>query len=316
MSIKIKSLSKRFKKNQSFFYFLSLLFIGLVFFQSCGKGLVNSSNILSSSSSVNLVQRGATLYTVNCSACHGPLAQSAKIGATVDRITIALNTQPAMTSLKNTLSADDILAIEAALAPVQVSPTPIGGNANDITMPESFVALGSRKYVESVLNNAFVDPNGDATTNTFIKGLSSQLVAAQSNAFGGPCSRYDGDCPGGLNADGGPLIGHTPGIATNSLSNPIRMGYRTRVCEQLVENNTAVSQVLKLAGALTTISQATPANITLVFNLFNAGGVVSATTLTSLQTVYNQAITNKYTTTDGWRFVILAICMGPEVDTL
>lgn len=54
---------------------------------------------------------GATLYEVNCSGCHGPGDNSAKAGATVDRINNGINSVSSMTYLSDVLTAADVQAI-------------------------------------------------------------------------------------------------------------------------------------------------------------------------------------------------------------
>jgi mono/diheme cytochrome c family protein len=57
---------------------------------------------------------GASLYALNCAGCHGPLATSAKIGASVSRIQSAISTVSGMKTLSS-LTATQIQAISTAL---------------------------------------------------------------------------------------------------------------------------------------------------------------------------------------------------------
>ena len=58
---------------------------------------------------------GAALYTADCSSCHGPLASSAKLGATAAQIQTGISSVSAMKSL-STLTTAQIQAIAAALS--------------------------------------------------------------------------------------------------------------------------------------------------------------------------------------------------------
>jgi mono/diheme cytochrome c family protein len=69
------------------------------------------------------VTDGATLYANYCASCHGPLATSAKIGATSARIQNAVSTISQMNSL-TTLTSTQIQAIATAL---QALPMPTDG---------------------------------------------------------------------------------------------------------------------------------------------------------------------------------------------
>ena len=71
---------------------------------------------------------GATLYATACAACHGPLATSAKAGATVTRITTAIG--PGVGSIASmaylsSLTPTDITAIAGSLATVTPPTTPV-----------------------------------------------------------------------------------------------------------------------------------------------------------------------------------------------
>ncbi|HEY4785343.1 MAG TPA: c-type cytochrome [Bacteroidales bacterium] len=69
------------------------------------------------------VTDGATLYANNCASCHGPLATSTKIGATVTRIQNAISTVSQMNTL-STLTSTQIQAIATTL---QSIPMPTDG---------------------------------------------------------------------------------------------------------------------------------------------------------------------------------------------
>lgn len=58
---------------------------------------------------------GATLYTTNCSGCHGALAVSAKRGINLSRLNSALSSVGTMTSLAGSLSSEQRQAIVNAL---------------------------------------------------------------------------------------------------------------------------------------------------------------------------------------------------------
>lgn len=71
---------------------------------------------------------GATLYATACAGCHGPLATSAKAGATVTRITTAIG--PGVGSIASmaylsSLTPADITAIAGSLATVTPPTTPV-----------------------------------------------------------------------------------------------------------------------------------------------------------------------------------------------
>lgn len=81
------------------------------------------ASALSTSSTTPPVTDGATLYANNCAGCHGPLATSAKIGATSTRIQNAISTVSAMSTL-SALTPTQVQAIATAL---QAQPMPTDG---------------------------------------------------------------------------------------------------------------------------------------------------------------------------------------------
>ena len=67
---------------------------------------------------------GVSLYGSDCAICHGPLASSGKIGATVSRIQGAINNNIGGMGYLSTLAADQVQAIATALATVTPAPNP------------------------------------------------------------------------------------------------------------------------------------------------------------------------------------------------
>jgi mono/diheme cytochrome c family protein len=87
---------------------------------------------------------GATLYNANCATCHGPLATSAKLGASFVRIQNAISGNVGgMGSLPNltALTGPDLQAIEAAL-----NPTPTGAPASGVPATPPTVIDGAALY--------------------------------------------------------------------------------------------------------------------------------------------------------------------------
>lgn len=68
---------------------------------------------------------GAALYTANCAGCHGALATSRKLGATVVRVQNALSGNVGGMGFLTSLTAADIQAIVTALNPQGSTPAPV-----------------------------------------------------------------------------------------------------------------------------------------------------------------------------------------------
>jgi len=70
------------------------------------------------------VTDGPTLYAQNCAGCHGPLAQSSKIGRTAAQIQAAINANVGNMGTLSNLTAAQVQAIADALAPKRADTTP------------------------------------------------------------------------------------------------------------------------------------------------------------------------------------------------
>ena len=104
---------------------LSLLF----FYVNCSGGFdPNSGKSLTSLASVGDTDTttfsGKVIYEKNCAACHGPIEQTKKPNRTVEQITSAISTVPQMKFL-SFLSAEEILALSAALKPTAAAEPPV-----------------------------------------------------------------------------------------------------------------------------------------------------------------------------------------------
>jgi mono/diheme cytochrome c family protein len=67
---------------------------------------------------------GAALYASSCAGCHGPLASSAKQGASIARVQAAITNDTGGMGALSTLSVSDVQAIVTVLTPGTPTPTP------------------------------------------------------------------------------------------------------------------------------------------------------------------------------------------------
>ena len=99
---------------------------GMKIFSSLTAAQIQAiANALKTTTPIPTPTDGATLYTNYCSSCHGLLASSAKIGASVSRIQNAIGSVSAMSSLSSLTSAQ-IQAISNALTS---TPMPTDGTS-------------------------------------------------------------------------------------------------------------------------------------------------------------------------------------------
>lgn len=242
---------------------------------------------------------GVALYNQHCSICHSSLAASTKRGRSAAQISSAINSISQMSSLKN-LSTAQVNAIATALGDVE---PPALEKVSDPIIP-----LGNRTYLESLYNDLFVATSNPTADDTKIKNLTSSLLLKQVVAHGGPCLKYDASC-NTSQADTAPFALGSPS------GNSMRKGYTTRTCEQVLEIDKSVTNVLgKVSFTVSTPINQT--NVQTLFLLFNPGKTPTSAVLTSLVNIGTAAKNSGYSTTDQWRFTLLPLCLSSTLDIL
>ena len=78
---------------------------------------------------------GATLYSTNCAACHGPLATSRKIGITLARLQSAIASNTGGMGFLNILTGGQQQALVGVLTPAATTPAPTPAPAPTPTVP-------------------------------------------------------------------------------------------------------------------------------------------------------------------------------------
>jgi cytochrome c5 len=85
----------------------------------CGRGFnvagLDEATLSRSAAEAEILQ-GKALYDARCASCHGSSESSPKIGSSISQIGNAIDTQPAMASLRGTLSSNQIRVISLALS--------------------------------------------------------------------------------------------------------------------------------------------------------------------------------------------------------
>lgn len=155
------------------------------------------------------------------------------------------------------------------------------------------------------MTSLFVNPTSTSAQSTTIKARIKALISNQVASMGGPCNRYEGNCPGG-DQSSAPMV---------PLSNAVRKGYIIRACDEVLSQDEAVTTALANVNLVAT-SAATDANIISVLNLFFPGREITADILSDLKTQHQAAIGLGQTTTDAWRFVFVGLCTSPLLEML
>ena len=208
---------------------------------------------------------------------------------------------------KRPIRSCDIAAVEAA---VNAQSTTAPG----IWMPQRNVSLrlADRNYVLSVLVKIFGVPVTGSVA--FINNL--------NNIYGGNFDTYDivrDDVTKTLivntTPEGYPLTAFdkTPNGSIIGAINPIRVAITTRVCEDIVKNNTYILNAIKNAVGnqnltLTTVPFPFKADFAAVHALFYPSDPVSQNTNDALICVADSELL----AIDQWRNIFLTLCITPE----
>ncbi len=110
---------------------------------------------------------GATLYSNNCSGCHGPLATSSKLNRTATQIQTAINANTGGMGGLSSLTPTNVQAIADALAGGGTTPTPTTGEQRYISLCQSCHGF-----------------NGTGGSAKAIVGVSASQITNAVNAIG------------------------------------------------------------------------------------------------------------------------------------
>lgn len=240
---------------------------------------------------------GEELYATNCETCHQPLAQSTKKNRSAMTIRNAIAGQAAMKFL-SFLTSEQIDLIAVALMPSAPDPK------NMVDVFTYGVPLGTRTFVASKLSSLFSGPLERVEHDRIVRAN----ITSQVPLFGGPCNRWDGDCPGNaLRLDLNSNASMSPS------ANTPRAGYQLRACEELTARDSAVKNLLQKVG-LSETSVATDASLRRAYAAFFPGRSPSAASMSSMMAVFDGARVLSNLPLDGWRMLFYGLCEAPGFD--
>lgn len=244
---------------------------------------------------------GQLLYAQNCAVCHGALGSSTKKDRSVAQISGAITAIPQMNALTH-LSSAQLNAIAQALAQDDDEQPSLNG----VTDPQ--LTLGNRTYLESLYTELFVASSNTNADDAKIRNIASSLLRDQVGANGGPCLAYDSSCPSSQRATAPYAVGFANG-------NAMRKGYTTRACEEILEIDRAVTNVLSKAG-LNQNSTVSANTAQALFQVFHPGQTATGEVLNSLVAVANASRAKGHSALDQWRFTVLPLCLSSTMDIL
>lgn len=156
---------------------------------------------------------------------------------------------------------------------------------------ETRLRLGDRSYVSSVLTSVFGPSAEDPAQD---------LIDPNIAAFGGPCDPYASGCNGSSSQ------ASVIGVATSS-----REALRTRACERIVANDTAVNFAVSQAGAMAA-NRPADGEIRRAYDLFYPGKNPTHEGFLALENVVASAESQGLAPLESWRFLFLSLCLAPD----
>lgn len=242
-------------------------------------------------------QTGTNLYRINCSNCHGVLENSSKKFRNFHQIKNAISNIDAMNTLElRELSDDDIRAISEVLNVTQT--TPIDNERLDVSL-----RLGSRRYVESVFKQIFditSEDNSDLRNRVF-----------RNKDFGGACDYYaaalTGNSTGEFNNERC-WSGVKPVMQTNYSNN--RSAHSINTCERVIKKENLFEKAMSKVTA--TSSDFTSQSFIKLYQLFYLLEVPSNSVIEEFKLLFRTQSSRK----EGWRSVLMGVCMSPEWQVL
>lgn len=248
---------------------------------------------------------GKTLYTTNCSSCHGDFANSTKLGKAASDISSAIATQPQMSFLSH-LTPTEIGQIAYALEALSQAPPP------EDTSTAQYLGLSvNRSMLKSNLQEIFVTDGTPDASDTAINTSIQNLVNGRPEAFGGNCSRNDPGCIASCGTSGDSTCVGLYDVITNASPTPavnvVTQGYLEQVCEQILSVDKATQTALSKAGVVSMVAP-NATDVTTVFRFFNREKPVDTASVNALIDVSDQARQKGYSVLDQWRFLLLPLC--------
>lgn len=235
---------------------------------------------------------GAVLYSTHCASCHLPLAQSLVRNRTAPEIRAAISlVNGPMTGL-GFLTDEQVSSIAEALR----------DNSNVESTFEYMPTIGTRFYVQSLLNEVFVPDENPIAADTTNATNINNLVGNNVDAFGQSCSRYD-TCKSREAS-----IETLMSAPMNSNGDPIRFGFQTRICEEVLSNSDRALTVALGKISLNVDSARNAQNVTALLNHFLKSKPLPQTVVANLVQVGSAAQGMGMNSADQWRFIMLAIC--------
>lgn len=253
---------------------------------------------LAGDKAVEVVSEGKKLWQMNCASCHtNPQSQQpTKYFATVGEINRAISSEMSMRHLDQ-LTEYQIEQISIFL---NVEAIEDARARKSDQKAESRATLGNRTYVVSKLHAIYLSAAGTTANDNTLRSIIN-FISENAVAFGGACVANHETCVG-VTAD-------NYLAQMNANANVIRSGILTKVCREIHNNSTAITNVLDRL-AIQSTDDLTDARLSKFIELYAPTidlNSIPASLKQNLTNVFNDAVSNG-TRIEGWNMLGYSLC--------
>lgn len=166
--------------------------------------------------------------------------------------------------------------------------------------------LAHRKYIASLMVDVFTTDSMSGVNKDFVSSTVSSWISTQPAVYGYPCNMKEnaGECNGTILS---PM---------HSGTNTLRAAYKSQACQTILSKNVYVNAVISKVSTLGAAPTAT--SIEALYELFYRGDdadpVLVQGLLSSDRAILAQNM--QASSTDRWRYLILALCESPGWEQL
>lgn len=166
--------------------------------------------------------------------------------------------------------------------------------------------LAHRKYIASLMTDVFTTDSMAGADKTFVNTTLNSWIVTQPAVYGYPCNMKNGadECNGTILS---PM---------HSGTNTLRAAYKSQACQTILSKDVYVNAVISKVSAIGSAPTAT--SIGLLYELFYRGDDADPTLVQGLissdRAILGQNM--QASTTDRWRYLILALCESPGWEQL
>lgn len=166
--------------------------------------------------------------------------------------------------------------------------------------------LANRIYISSLMADVFTTDSMSGDDRNFLNSTLNSWITTQPAVYGYPCNTKAnaGECNG------------TVLVPMNSGTNTLRAAYKSQACQTILSRDVYVNAVVSKVSTMGAAPTAT--SIASLYELFYRGDDADPNLVQGLISSDRGILSQnmKVSTTDRWRYLILALCESPGWEQL